>query len=87
MARAARVAIRSRVGFEWASRVTTIALGFSVPALIGFGLDRWLRIDSGRDLGRRSFWALYRGCFRRSGSREISRGEAAEGQSSALGQR
>jgi F0F1-type ATP synthase assembly protein I len=25
-----------------ASRITTIALGFSMPALIGFGLDRWL---------------------------------------------
>jgi F0F1-type ATP synthase assembly protein I len=24
-----------------ASRITTIALGFSMPALIGFGLDRW----------------------------------------------
>ena len=25
------------VGIEWASRVTTIALGFSLPALLGFG--------------------------------------------------
>jgi F0F1-type ATP synthase assembly protein I len=24
-----------------ASRITTVALGFSMPALIGFGLDRW----------------------------------------------
>jgi F0F1-type ATP synthase assembly protein I len=30
------------VGVEWAAKVTTIALGFSLPAFIGFGLDRWL---------------------------------------------
>jgi F0F1-type ATP synthase assembly protein I len=30
------------VGVEWASRVTTIAAGFSLPPLIGFGLDRSL---------------------------------------------
>jgi len=30
------------VGFEWASRVSTIAIGFSLPAIIGFGVDRWL---------------------------------------------
>jgi F0F1-type ATP synthase assembly protein I len=24
-----------------ASRITTIALGFSMPTLLGFGLDRW----------------------------------------------
>jgi F0F1-type ATP synthase assembly protein I len=29
------------VGVEVASRVTTVALGFSVPPLVGFGLDRW----------------------------------------------
>jgi ATP synthase protein I len=29
------------VAFELASKVTTIALGFSVPAVIGFGLDHW----------------------------------------------
>ena len=28
-------------GIQWASRITTIALGFSVPGLIGSGLDRW----------------------------------------------
>jgi len=28
-------------GIQWASRITTVALGFSMPALIGFGLDRW----------------------------------------------
>ncbi len=30
------------VGIAWASRITTIALELSVPAAIGFGLDRWL---------------------------------------------
>ena len=30
------------VGVEWASKVTAIAVGFSLPAFIGFGLDRWL---------------------------------------------
>lgn len=30
------------VGIEWASRVTTVAMGFSVPPLVGFGIDRWL---------------------------------------------
>jgi F0F1-type ATP synthase assembly protein I len=30
------------VATEWASRVTTIALGFSLPAFIGYGLDLWL---------------------------------------------
>jgi ATP synthase protein I len=29
------------MGFEWASKVTTIALSFSLPAVIGFGIDRW----------------------------------------------
>jgi Putative F0F1-ATPase subunit Ca2+/Mg2+ transporter len=29
------------VGVEWASRVSTIAMAFSLPPLIGFGLDRW----------------------------------------------
>jgi len=28
-------------GIQSASRVTTVALAFSMPALIGFGLDRW----------------------------------------------
>jgi F0F1-type ATP synthase assembly protein I len=31
------------VGAEWASKVTTIAVGFSLPPVIGFGLDRWWR--------------------------------------------
>jgi len=29
------------VGVEWASKVTTIAVGFSLPPVIGFALDRW----------------------------------------------
>jgi F0F1-type ATP synthase assembly protein I len=29
------------IGFELASRVTTVALGFSVPPLLGYALDRW----------------------------------------------
>lgn len=29
-------------GMMWASRVMTIALGFVVPALLGFSLDQWL---------------------------------------------
>lgn len=30
------------VGLEWGSRVTSIGLEFVVPALLGYGLDRWL---------------------------------------------
>jgi F0F1-type ATP synthase assembly protein I len=30
------------VGIEWSSRITTVALGFSVPPVIGFIVDRWL---------------------------------------------
>lgn len=30
------------VGFAWASRITTLALEFAVPVLIGVGLDRGL---------------------------------------------
>jgi F0F1-type ATP synthase assembly protein I len=30
------------VGVEWGSRVTSIGLEFVVPALLGYGLDRWL---------------------------------------------
>ena len=55
------------VGFELASRVTTVALGFSVPPLLGFGLDRWWGSTPSRPWSG-SFWASYRGCFRRSGS-------------------
>jgi F0F1-type ATP synthase assembly protein I len=29
------------VAMQSASRITTVAMGFSMPALIGFGLDRW----------------------------------------------
>ncbi len=29
------------VGFEVASRVTTVGLGFSVPPVLGYVLDRW----------------------------------------------
>jgi F0F1-type ATP synthase assembly protein I len=29
------------IGIEWASKVSTIALSFSLPAIIGFGIDRW----------------------------------------------
>jgi ATP synthase protein I len=29
------------VGFAWASKVSTIALSFSLPAIIGFGIDRY----------------------------------------------
>lgn len=28
-------------GMMWASRITTVALGFSLPPLIGFALDHW----------------------------------------------
>jgi F0F1-type ATP synthase assembly protein I len=30
------------VGLEWASRVTTIGLGFALPPVLGYGLDLWL---------------------------------------------
>ncbi len=30
------------VGMEWGTRVTTIGMEFAVPALLGYGLDRWL---------------------------------------------
>ena len=29
------------VGIAWASRITTLALEFAVPVLIGVGLDHW----------------------------------------------
>jgi ATP synthase protein I len=31
------------LGLEWSSRITTIGLEFSLPALLGFGVDRWLK--------------------------------------------
>jgi ATP synthase protein I len=31
------------LGLEWSSRITTIGLEFSIPALLGFGVDHWLR--------------------------------------------
>jgi ATP synthase protein I len=31
------------VGLEWSSRITAIGLEFSLPALLGFGVDHWLR--------------------------------------------
>lgn len=31
------------LGLEWSSKITTIGLEFSIPALLGFGVDRWLR--------------------------------------------
>ncbi len=30
------------LGFEWASRVTTIGMEFALPAMIGYGVDSWL---------------------------------------------
>lgn len=29
------------IGMEWSSRITTIGLEFALPAVVGFGLDRW----------------------------------------------
>ncbi len=29
------------IGMEWGTRVTAIGLEFALPALLGFGLDRW----------------------------------------------
>lgn len=30
------------LGIMWASRVTTIAVGFVVPTILGYYVDRWL---------------------------------------------
>lgn len=30
------------VGLEWASRLTAVGMMFALPALAGFGVDRWL---------------------------------------------
>jgi ATP synthase protein I len=30
------------VGLEWSSRITAIGLEFSLPVLLGFGVDHWL---------------------------------------------
>ncbi|WP_210420505.1 AtpZ/AtpI family protein [Aquisphaera giovannonii] len=30
------------IGMEWGTRVTTIGMEFALPALLGFGVDRWL---------------------------------------------
>ncbi len=29
------------IGIDWGTRITTIGLEFGLPALLGFGLDRW----------------------------------------------
>jgi len=29
------------IGMDWGTRVTAIGLEFALPALLGFGLDRW----------------------------------------------
>src|SRR4051794_10795482 len=29
------------IGLDWGTRITTIGLEFALPALLGFGLDRW----------------------------------------------
>jgi ATP synthase protein I len=29
------------IGLDWGARITTIGLEFALPALLGFGLDRW----------------------------------------------
>jgi ATP synthase protein I len=31
------------LGLQWSSKITSIGLEFSIPALLGFGVDRWLR--------------------------------------------
>ena len=31
------------LGLQWASRITTIALEFSMPMVLGYGVDRWLQ--------------------------------------------
>jgi hypothetical protein len=31
------------VGYYWCARVTTMGLEFVIPAMLGFGLDRWLK--------------------------------------------
>jgi ATP synthase protein I len=31
------------LGLEWSSKITAIGLEFSIPALLGFGVDHWLR--------------------------------------------
>ena len=30
---------------EWGTRVTSIGMEFALPALLGFGLDRWLHTN------------------------------------------
>ena len=32
---------------EWYARVTSIGMEFALPALLGFGLDRWLHTSPG----------------------------------------
>ena len=29
------------IGMDWGTRITSIGLEFALPALVGFGLDRW----------------------------------------------
>jgi hypothetical protein len=31
------------IGMDWSARITTIGLEFSLPAFLGFSLDRWLK--------------------------------------------
>jgi len=30
------------IGMDWGTRITSIGLEFALPAVLGFGLDRWL---------------------------------------------
>jgi ATP synthase protein I len=39
------------IGLDWGTRITMIGLEFALPALLGFGLDRWLNTSPWVTLG------------------------------------
>ncbi len=57
------------VGIAWASRITTLALEFAVPVLIGVGLDRWWGTSPGATIAG-AVLGLCFSCSTRSGSRK-----------------
>jgi hypothetical protein len=42
------------IGLDWGTRITTIGLEFALPALLGYGLDRWWKTTP---------WATVAGAF------------------------
>ena len=63
------------VGVELASRVTTVAMGFSVPPLGWLRSRSLVGLDSRRDPWSESFWASCRVCFQSAPPRQVISGK------------